>query len=360
VYPRANGSTPDHAAIKIVIVQLRGEYDVWSDLRRTRHDPPGNAAHDLRRRAVYVAALQQAEDYYRAAGLVGPATSPLLQFYGLSQAGRAIAAAAVNTAGGDWELVGHGLKVESMTTDLPGIKVVARPKEEASSFVRVSRILGSPLWNGTTAPPLSQLWDNLPELVDRPLRESPDRRVPLPVSLYPPDKTMDGDLSMAMIQVYGLPAQLTSGNATGTDFDAFMASYPTAAGYRPVVDQLGHVQSRGTSGGKNYVLISLANSYDYSPDAYRARMRSALTPYPDRGYYLFPTVLPGEAPLHPVMAWWAILYALSMLVRYQPAEWANHSNIDISPYANSIECLLRHARVAVPDLVRAAIADVSR
>lgn len=35
--------------------------------------------------------------------------------------------------------------------------------------------------------------------------------------------------------------------------------------------------------------------------------------------YFFPAVagLPGE--LHPLMAWWAVLYALSMLARYQPA-----------------------------------------
>lgn len=37
--------------------------------------------------------------------------------------------------------------------------------------------------------------------------------------------------------------------------------------------------------------------------------------------------------LHPLMAWWAVLHALSMLARYQPAEWATHINIDDSPHA---------------------------
>jgi hypothetical protein len=42
---------------------------------------------------VYVAALQQAEQLFHAAREAGFASSPLLLFYGLSQAGRAIAAA---------------------------------------------------------------------------------------------------------------------------------------------------------------------------------------------------------------------------------------------------------------------------
>jgi hypothetical protein len=65
----------------------------WSDLRGTRWAPPGSAGADPSRRAVYVAALQQAEQLFHAAREAGFASSPLLLFYGLSQAGRAIAAA---------------------------------------------------------------------------------------------------------------------------------------------------------------------------------------------------------------------------------------------------------------------------
>lgn len=52
------------------------------------------AAHPHPRRRTYVMALEQAEQMFHAAHSVGPATSPLLLFYGLSQAGRAVAAAA--------------------------------------------------------------------------------------------------------------------------------------------------------------------------------------------------------------------------------------------------------------------------
>ena len=35
----------------------------------------------------------------------------------------------------------------------------------------------------------------------------------------------------------------------------------------------------------------------------------------------------GRRPEH-VSPWWAVLFTLSMLARYQPAEWAAHVNVD--------------------------------
>lgn len=40
-----------------------------------------------------------------------------------------------------------------------------------------------------------------------------------------------------------------------------------------------------------------------------------------RGHRMaFPVVEGQAAPLHPLMVWWAVLYALSMLTRYHPAQ----------------------------------------
>jgi hypothetical protein len=39
------------------------------------------------------------------------------------------------------------------------------------------------------------------------------------------------------------------------------------------------------------------------------------------------------------MAWWAVLFTLSMLARYQPAEWATHVDVDTSSHAVPIERL---------------------
>ncbi|MFJ6862450.1 YaaC family protein [Streptomyces werraensis] len=68
--------------------------EAWEQLRASRWSPPGRADSGSRRNA-YAAALEQAEQTFQAAAAVGTATRPIQVFYGLSQAGRAIAAAAV-------------------------------------------------------------------------------------------------------------------------------------------------------------------------------------------------------------------------------------------------------------------------
>ncbi|MFJ2774353.1 YaaC family protein [Streptomyces sp. NPDC087300] len=61
--------------------------EAWERLRASRWKPPGRANGGSRRK-TYAAALEQTEQMFRAAAIVGPATRPLQVFYGLSQAGR--------------------------------------------------------------------------------------------------------------------------------------------------------------------------------------------------------------------------------------------------------------------------------
>src|SRR6266511_1906721 len=63
---------------------------VWQHLRALRHAPPGGA-HSGDRRKTFGSALEQAEQLLEAAATVGYAARPILLFYGLSQAGRAVA-----------------------------------------------------------------------------------------------------------------------------------------------------------------------------------------------------------------------------------------------------------------------------
>jgi hypothetical protein len=65
--------------------------------------------------------------------------------------------------------------------------------------------------------------------------------------------------------------------------------------------------------------------------------------------YFFPAAGGANRGIHPLMAWWAVLHALSILVRYQPAKWATHIDIDRSR-AVAIEQLLRKALTTVPTL----------
>jgi len=65
-----------------------------------------------------------------------------------------------------------------------------------------------------------------------------------------------------------------------------------------------------------------------------------------------PPTLPGNSgPLHPLVTWWSVLFALSMLARYQPTNWARSISIDTSPDASALEHLMDTAHVACVNLI---------
>ncbi|WP_218190860.1 YaaC family protein, partial [Pseudomonas sp. SID14000] len=85
-----------------------------------RADPPGAAGKNGARKETFCAALEQAEQLFTAAKVTDAMVRPLLVYYGLNQAGRAIAAAASSVPDRDqqpgaraepWKLTGHGLKI---------------------------------------------------------------------------------------------------------------------------------------------------------------------------------------------------------------------------------------------------------
>lgn len=83
---------------------------------------------------------------------------------------------------------------------------------------------------------------------------------------------------------------------------------------------------------------------------------------PYRGHddrWVFPALGGDTAALHPLLAWWALLYALSMLARYEPASWVNHLNVDASPSSVPLESALGHALNTCPHLILQAIRAVS-
>ena len=146
-----------------------------------------------------------------------------------------------------------------------------------------------------------------------------------------------------------------------SDFDTFMQSYPTTADYSVVTRYDGAPQYTQLDDGTLSVQMHwvAGTTFPVPEDLRRERLGAVLTPYREGDFLILPTIFPGKAPLHPMMSWWAVLYILSMLARYQPAEWADCIDINRSPFANSIEYLLDEARIAVPDLVLTTLDQVS-
>jgi hypothetical protein len=79
-------------------------------------------------------------------------------------------------------------------------------------------------------------------------------------------------------------------------------------------------------------------------------------PYRYQGYYwVRPTVGAQEDYLKPLSAWWILLFGLSIVARYEPAEWAKALSINESDLAAALEALLEDATVVIPQLVLEAL-----
>jgi hypothetical protein len=67
--------------------------------------------------------------------------------------------------------------------------------------------------------------------------------------------------------------------------------------------------------------------------------------------YLFPALGDNARAMHPLLAWWAVLYVLSMVARYEPRAWNEMSSINASVEASPIEHMLETAVIRLPRLV---------
>src|SRR5206468_1787842 len=93
-------------------MEADGANESWRMIRAFRARPPDRLKRTLsgRRGSVFHAGLEQAQQQFAAAAAVGYESRPLNLFYGLAQAGRALAALSPRVCGkAAWEGDQHGL-----------------------------------------------------------------------------------------------------------------------------------------------------------------------------------------------------------------------------------------------------------
>ena len=332
----------------------------WASLRATRWEPPGAAGASRDRRRTYTFALEQAEQMFRAAARVGPATRPLLVYYGLNQAGRAIAAAGSGVQGDDWQLSGHGIKSKGL--DGPLTKIALRcDKGGSGSFVRLSAFLDSPVWADSKPIALSSLWDCIPETRLTPLVDNESRRCPLLVDT----QRMHGEPHpLASAPVMYFPPRVVDSPQGRQSLTEYLAAFPGARGFDSFVMDGREPNSqprfyKDVDGWGELQMNWQAADGQQCGFIQQVAFLAAITrPYNDSMYF-FPAPDGSDRSLHPLMAWWAVLHTLSMLARYQPAEWAGHIDVDRSPYAVPLENMLKAAMVLMPKLIADTIWQVS-
>jgi hypothetical protein len=130
----------------------------WFRLRERRASLRSRSrlADSAGRRQTFAAAMQQFEEQFAAAKVVTAYTRPLNLYYGLAQAGMAIAAA---HAPDPWSFSRHGLTLTDRSGEVATMMV--KPEGEGG-FQKIAATTGSPVIFGPVS--LGALWASLPSL----------------------------------------------------------------------------------------------------------------------------------------------------------------------------------------------------
>jgi len=360
-------------------------YQRW--IRALRADPPGAAGQDKARRETFCAALEQAEQLFAAARVTDAMVRPLLVYYGLNQAGRAIAAAASHVPcrvqqpglpGEPWKLTGHGLKIVGGTNAMNGLDVAAIPlmDDRSGAFPQLAGILSSgslaAVKSGNSAVArvtVGQIWETIPDTIGFSLPGPAD----LPVLAFDSEGFFGNHpgsgLSSLMRQplrrgqesgcLEGIPRRVHDAADQKTALKEFLDRYPT----------LGDYQIDGPDGRLDWTRDSTAMGMHRVRLFWNLAQPTASQPAQPleekvatwyRGQqFVFPALGDNSKPLHPLLAWWAVLYALSMLARYEPCAWTKRADIDTSTEAVAIEHLLEAALEYLPRVILDTIGQVT-
>lgn len=327
----------------------------WSYLRALRAAPPGLAAKNDRRR-VFVASLEQAEQLFRAAESVGIATKPLLAFYGLSQAGRAIAAA---LAPDDWRLTGHGIGAGNSPGRVRRLAdFTVDPIGRRGAFSRMCEILESSALGTSTR--VGDLWPLLHETNRHPLPGCAEERS-LSVTF---DRTTR-PTGIPSVRVQELPGrfadvgqenrQLMSG--LGADYvaqadalDRFLARYPTLS-QRERFTIAGQPVGLQPSGNGTCSVVFKWPELTNGGLEDKAPLGTSVGILCRGSLRVYPSLDGSNRAVHPLVIWWALMFRLSILARYEPEAWDHITDINESEDAVPTEHLLRSAMSSVPELI---------
>jgi hypothetical protein len=329
----------------------------WSALRALRAAPPGLALEGARRK-VFSASLEQAEQLFRAAETVGVATKPLLTFYGLSQTGRAITAA---VAVDNWVLSGHGIQVADLHEQAAQLADMAI-KPRKGSFERLRVVLRSS--NVSTVTRIGDLWPLLSETRRHPLPSAGDSR-----SLSISVDYFGGPSGIPTVRVEDLPGsfaevgrehlELMSGLganyvAQAEAIDRYLADYPTLAGRVSFTTAGQPVGLQPHGDGTCSVKFQWASS-GWSPHHPVESFLQSVAVRTRGEWRVYPSLDGTVMLIHPLLVWWAILFRLSMLARYEPEVWDAMTDVNVSADAVPIEHLLRCALSSVPELIHGVL-----
>lgn len=305
-------------------------------LQALRANPPGLAGKGPRKR-VFGAALDQWDALLGASGSVVPAAMPILVFYALSQATRAVCAARIEDQ--QWNPTGHGLSVKHAGGTL-GETIVVPEGGPVASFALFCRALGTDGLTGATT--LDALWAANPQ-TESVTGLGEEAHPVLELSCIG-----SGDLyvSASIGGEFAQDLPVDPNDATDAVASRLVHAYPRAVGLR--VDQV----------RPNYAGVQEAVLSWPGPNGKKRPINEVapgLTSHPNSGAYLQPSLNKAGDVLAPLPLWWATLLTLSSIARYSPDRWMAALARDRSVCAVPIEEALKNAHELLPHMLLAAL-----
>jgi hypothetical protein len=302
------------------------------------------------RQQTFAAAMGQFEEQFTAANVVTDATRPLNLYYGLAQAGMAIAAA---YADDPWRFSRHGLRLTNWGGELADMLVAP---EGDGGFQKVGTATGSQLLSGPVS--LGALWASLPELSDAGLLPGSD--TPPPIALL--GNQAPGNVPRATLFPSGdlLSRDLEPGSDPWRQrFGEIMKAYPGTENIAIPATE-GSINPPGpdaqnwgigvawldAQATRDLSTAELKEFFDKIAPEYRYQQDRFLRPAIDAD---------DTAPPSPLMTWWLLLYSFSMLARYHPREWTTLLELDKTKNAVLLQYALAEALTVVPHLVLEAL-----
>jgi hypothetical protein len=284
-------------------------------IRALRSHPPGKAR-DGKRGKTFGAGLEQFEQLLRVGRQSPPASAPILLFYALAQAGRAILAA---HASQPWEVHGHGLSIGIEGEEVGATRIT--PSGEGLFQAVAAATDSDPLTEPIT---LAETWARIPHL-PRSADLAPDAPTIFAVDLAAGRQRIIRDETGSLL-------------TAAEDFTSRQDDYPELA------DAEVNVRAQG-----NYVVINL----DFPSAGDAEDFDAALWPYLGQRYLRVSRGV-GHEPSG-LMLWWMLLQALSHFARYEPARWTAALAPDGSTLAVPLEEALQRAAILMPGLLREAL-----
>ncbi len=284
----------------------------------------------------------------------GPETKPVLLYYGLNQAARALVAAATRP-GRPFEVSGHGIKVSNLDDidHLADLRVVDAPrKNDKSSFLTLARSISSPALRKDGAT-VGELWGTLPEACAVPLSMRPKYEV-IRVGTVASGKKAGRYTGSLVIRGRLRELNVDEGLSYAQRLDLLYRIYPGLHSVQPR-QAPGSTRFGGLISSKSgqYYTISdvvLPNGRIHTVDDLYRRGHRLYRDSKGRSTIVLPAVCGNTRALDPIIGWWSVLFALSMLARYRPGAWSSMLDVDTSADAVSIEHLMRQAHKSCVNL----------